>query len=82
MKYMNEHIYEHMHAHMNTPFQHSLTPILLLGGIHMCPTTLCGTHFQSVGPTLILPNQRMSVEKSVLNTALITLCLLFVKDVS
>jgi hypothetical protein len=72
MKYMN--------AYMNTwtriwtpPFQQSLlTPILLLGGLHMCPTTLCGTHFQSVGPTSILPNQRMSVEMSVPNTVLIT----------
>jgi hypothetical protein len=70
---IHERVYEHMNAHMNTPFSTlSLTLILLLGGIHMSPTILCGTHFQSVGPASILPNQRMSVEMSVPNTVLIT----------
>ena len=31
--------------------------------IHMNLTALCGTHFQSVGPTLISPNNCVSVRE-------------------
>ena len=37
-----------------------------MGEINICPTTLCGFHFQSVCPTLILPNKRVSAQKRVL----------------
>jgi len=48
----------------------SLTLIFSLGEIHMGSTTLCGTHFQSVGPKLISPNRGVSVRvlKSVHST--------------
>jgi len=36
----------------------------LLGKIIVCPTTICGFHFQSVGPTLISSNKRVSARES------------------
>lgn len=49
----------------------SLTLTLLSGKINVGPTTLCGSHFQSVGPTLISPNKRVGVGKEcVPNTPL------------
>jgi len=42
----------------------SLALTLLLGEINVCPTTLCGFHFQSVCPTLILPDKRVSVREN------------------
>ena len=42
----------------------SLVLTLLLDEINVCLTTLCWFHFQSVGPTLILPNKRVSVREN------------------
>jgi len=46
-------------------FQHSLTLTHFIGGIHVGPTTLCGTRFQSVGSLLISPNKEVRVGESV-----------------
>lgn len=37
---------------------------ILLGESHVDPTTLRGTYFQSVRPTLISPYKRVSVRKT------------------
>ena len=42
----------------------SLAVTLLLGEINVCPTTLCGFHFQSICLTLILPNKKVSARES------------------
>jgi len=39
----------------------SLTLTFSLDKINVCPTTLRGFYFQSLGPTLISPNKRVSV---------------------
>jgi hypothetical protein len=43
----------------------SLALTLLLGEINVCPTTLCGFHFQSIGPILISLNKRVNARESV-----------------
>jgi len=50
----------------------SLALTLLLGKIIVCPTTICGFHFQSVGPTLISPNKRVSARESAQKRVLLT----------
>jgi len=57
-------------------FEHSLTLTLLLGEINVCSTTLCGFHFQSVCPTLILPNKRVSARESAQKRVLLTFLLM------
>jgi hypothetical protein len=54
-------------------FEHSLTLTLLLGEINLCPTILCGFHFQSVSPTLISPNKRVSARESTQKRVLLAL---------
>jgi hypothetical protein len=51
-------------------FQLSLFLILtlLLNEINVDPKTLCGTHFQSVGSTLILANKKVSLREGVLSS--------------
>jgi hypothetical protein len=49
----------------------TLALTFLLDEINVGPINLCGTHFQSVGPTLISPNKRVGVGKEcVPNTPL------------
>lgn len=49
-----------------------LTFTLLLDEINVCLTTLCGFHFQSVGPTLFLPNKKVNARKSAQKRILLT----------
>jgi len=59
-------------------FKHSLIFILLLDKFNVCPTTLSGTHFQSVRLVLVYTNKEVSVWKSVENRLLLTLLLVLI----
>jgi len=58
----------------------SLALTLLLGKIIVCPTTICGFHFQSAGPTLISPNKKVSTRESAQKRVLLAF-LIYIIDI-